>query len=120
MIDSFRRMFEKKTEEELGVMAQKFEDDLLVNAKEFAKTGKSGIVILPGVERMFREVRAGPNAEEHYAICTSGEYSTLMYHECLTELLLSIPGFRVRSAANSRHCSTLSSPHLRRRLKGEA
>lgn len=113
-------MFEKKTEEELGIMAQKFEDDLLVNAKEVARSGKSGIVILPGVERMFREVRAGPNAEEHYAICTSGECSRIALQDVWTKHISSISDIRFRSAEDSRHRPTIASPDLRRCLKWQA
>lgn len=61
-------------QDEIARLAVKFEDDLLANAKAFKAAGKSGIVILPGVQRLLAEIRSnGLAAERHYAICTSGE-----------------------------------------------
>lgn len=46
---------------------------MLNNAKQFVKEGKSGIVVLPGVEKLLASIKSHPNPEQHYTICTSGE-----------------------------------------------
>lgn len=65
------------TQAEIVAMATQFEADLLQVAKEQVERGEPGIVILPGVERILSELRSHPKAEEHYAICTSGEKDLL-------------------------------------------
>ena len=45
----------------------------LSDARALEAEGKTGLIILPSVQRILAEIRNEPQAEEHYAICTSGE-----------------------------------------------
>ncbi|WOO85263.1 Hexitol phosphatase A [Vanrija pseudolonga] len=65
-------------EDKLPAEVVRFETAILTNAEEIgARTGKSGIEVLPGVERLLNDLSAANdqrNGEEKWAICTSSTY----------------------------------------------
>merc|ERR1711939_892170 len=69
--DNMRMWFPQATEQAIASEVVKFEQEIVNNARALEAAGKTGLNILPGVERVLSEIRENPDAEEHYAICTS-------------------------------------------------